>query len=182
MVFQGDLTELQFADLIQILTSSGKSGMFRLRFSDKPDAKIYLKDGDITHAVMGGKEGAEVIYKITGEKEGNFDFEGNIQTSERTIKKDNMNLLMEAARRQDQWEVLREKIPSDDLVPDFKVDSESREELSLNTYEWSILSKISGKRTIEEISEETGRELLEVCRIIYGLITNGLIELKEKVN
>ena len=67
----------------------------------------------------------------------------------RTITKSNTNLLMEAARRLDEWRVLSKKIPSIDMVPEFVVQENRDGQINLNTSEWLILSKIDGQRSVK---------------------------------
>ena len=51
------------------------------------------------------------------ELRGEFRFEAGVAAPRQAIQKSNTNLLMEAARRLDEWRVLSKKIPSVDLVP-----------------------------------------------------------------
>jgi hypothetical protein len=85
---------------------------------------------------------------------------------------------MEAARRLDEWRVLSKRIPSTDMIPEFVV-LESREgQINLNTSEWLILSKIDGERSVKVIASSSGLSVFDVSKILYGLITTGLIRLK----
>src|SRR5207247_643253 len=47
--------------------------------------------------------------------------------------------------------------------------------------EWKILFLINGKRTLEEICQESTEEPLEVYRVIYGLYVNQFLEPCEEV-
>ena len=51
--------------------------------------------------------------------EGDFTFKPGEETDNVTIHLSNANLMMEAARRLDEWRVLSRKIPSLDLIPFF---------------------------------------------------------------
>ena len=54
-------------------------------------------------------------------RSGEFRFEAAVAAPRQTIQKSNTNLLMEAARRLDEWRVLSKKIPSVELVPEFVI-------------------------------------------------------------
>ncbi len=87
---------------------------------------------------------------------------------------------MEAARRLDEWRVLSRKIPHLDMVPEFVVDqNQDRGQIQLNTSEWLILSKINGKHDIRMIAKSCNLPVFDVCKVLYGLVTQGLVALKE---
>jgi hypothetical protein len=84
------------------------------------------------------------------------------------------NLLMEAARRLEEWGVIEARLGSVDTVVDFDPDG-SASELSLTPDEWSMLTRIDGASSIAEIAEEAGYGQFEAARIIYGLLTAGVV-------
>lgn len=177
MAFQGSLKELPLPDIIQLVSVSGKTGMFLLEDGGS-SGEIYLRDGQIVHACVGDLVGEEAIYELAIWKEGDFVFTPGKDTEETTIQKSNTNLLMEAARRIDEWQVLSKKISSTRLVPVF-TDEATTTSVSLTPEEWSLICKIDERRTIEEIAIALGRSPFDVCKAIYGLITSGLVTLKE---
>jgi hypothetical protein len=85
---------------------------------------------------------------------------------------------MEAARRIDEWQVLSKRIPSTRLVPVFTQKS-SNTSVSFTPQEWALICKIDERRSIEEIAVGLGHSPFETCKTLYGLITSGLVELKE---
>src|SRR5690348_10848633 len=148
MAFQGSLAELHLPDIIQLISVSGKSGVFHL--TDGPHkGEIYLHEGRIIHAQLDDTAGEEAVYALAIWSQGDFKFDHGVATEQRTISKSNTNLLMEAARRLDEWRVLSKKIPSTDMVPEFVVQEHREGQINLNTSEWLILSKIDGHRSIK---------------------------------
>ncbi len=178
MAFQGSLTELHLPDIIQLISVSGKTGVFHL--TDGPlRGQIFLNDGKIVHAQLEDAVGEEAVYTLAIWSQGDFKFEPGIATELRTISKSNTNLLMEAARRLDEWRVLSKKIPSVDMVPEFVVQESREGQINLNTSEWMILSKIDGQRSIKTIAASGRLSVFDVAKILYGLIATGLIRLRE---
>src|SRR5438128_4339406 len=178
MAFQGSLTELHLPDIIQLISVSGKTGVFHL--SDGPlKGQIYLHDGKIVHAQLEDAVGEEAVYTLAIWSQGEFKFEPGAATELRTITKSNTNLLMEAARRLDEWRVLSKKIPSVDMIPEFVVQENREGQINLNTSEWMILSKIDGHRSIKTIAGTGRLSVFDVSKILYGLIATGLIRLRE---
>jgi len=179
MTFQGSLKELHLPDVIQLVSVSGKSGVFVLSYEGE-DGLIYLENGRIVHAVLGEIQGEEAVYTLATWGDGSFRFYPEEESPAHTITKSNTNLLMEAARRLDEWRVLSKRIPSLDSVPKFKVPEGKQGQINLNTQEWRILSKIDGEKSIQDIAREIQFSTFEVAKLLYGLVTMGLITLEEK--
>ena len=180
MAFQGSLAELHLPDIIQLVSVSGKTGVFHLQ-DGALRGQIFLNDGKIIHAQMDDTVGEEAVYALAIWRQGEFRFEPGVDTEARTITKSNTNLLMEAARRLDEWRVLSKKIPSTDLVPEFVVQENREGQINLNTSEWLILSKIDGNRSVKAIAVASGLSVFDAAKMLYGLIATGLIRLKEPV-
>lgn len=179
MAFQGALKELPLPDIIQLVSVSGKTGMFVLE-SGSSSGRIYLRDGQIVHARTGDLTGEEAVYELAIWQDGEFVFTAGEEAPEQTIQKSNTNLLMEAARRIDEWQVLSKKIPSTRLVPVF-TDQATTTSVSLTPQEWSLTCKIDERRSIEEIALALGSSPFEVCKLVYGLLTSGLVTLRESL-
>jgi len=178
MAFQGSLAELHLPDIIQLISVSGKSGVFHL--VDGPhQGQIYLHEGKIVHAQLGDTAGEEAVYALAIWSQGDFKFDHGVTTDQKTISKSNTNLLMEAARRLDEWRVLSKKIPSTDHVPEFVVQEHREGQINLNTSEWLILSKIDGHRSIKQMAAASGLSVFDVAKILYGLVATGLIRLRD---
>jgi hypothetical protein len=179
MSLQGSLKHLQLADVIQLISVSGKTGMFHLK-KDEHVGQIYLKDGNIIHAELDEIKGEEAVYELAIWNDGEFNFEPDVEPKVKTVSKSNTNLLMEAARRLDEWRVLSRKIPNMEMIPEFIVDQGSdRGQINLNTHEWLILSKINGKSDIRSIAQASNLPVFDICKVLYGLVTHGLVALKE---
>ena len=180
MAFQGSLAELHLPDIIQLVSVSGKTGVFHLQ-DGHLRGQIFLIDGKIVHAQIDDTVGEEAVYSLAIWRQGEFRFEAGVDTESRTITKSNTNLLMEAARRLDEWRVLSKKIPSTDLVPEFVVQENREGQINLNTSEWLILSKIDGNRSVKAIAAASSLSVFDAAKMLYGLIATGLIRLKEPV-
>ena len=178
MSFQGSLKELHLPDVIQLVSVSGKSGSFRLEQKER-EGFIYLENGRMVHATLGKLSGEEAIYALATWNEGIFRFIPGDAAPEKTITKSNTNVLMEAARRIDEWRVLSKRVPSLDRIPRFQVPEGKQGQINLNTQEWLILSKINGKASIDAIADGLGLSTFDVAKLLYGLVTMGLIVLDE---
>jgi hypothetical protein len=179
MAFQGSLAELHLPDIIQLVSVSGKTGVFHL-VDGNLKGQIYLHEGRIVHATLDDVSGEEAVYALAIWNQGDFKFEPAPPSEVRTISKSNTNLLMEAARRLDEWRVLSKKIPSVEMIPEFVVQENREGQINLNTSEWLILSKIDGHRSVKAIGQASGLSVFDASKILYGLIATGLIRLRDR--
>jgi hypothetical protein len=178
MSFQGSITELPVPDIIQLVSVSGKTGMFTLvRGAER--GYIYLKNGQMVHARFGDLSGEEAIYALAIWSSGDFQFTPSEEPDTVTIEKSNTSLLMEAARRLDEWKVLSRKIPGVDYVP-VLVLRDTAEPVTLSPLEWNVVTRIDGKKTIEELARGVQLSSFETSKVLYGLITSGLVEMRSR--
>jgi hypothetical protein len=179
MAFQGSLKELPLPDIIQLVSVSGKTGKFTLsRDSDR--GFIFLKNGQMVHALVNDLIGEEAIYALAIWNQGDFQFNPGEEPDRQTITKSNTNLLMEAARRLDEWRVLSKKIPSVDYVPELMMRENRHEQITLNPQEWMLITRIDGQRSIAGIGRTLNMSSFDVAKILYGMITGELVQLKKK--
>ena len=179
MAFQGSLKELPLPDIIQLVSVSGKTGKFTLT-RDADRGFIYLKNGQMVHALVGELIGEEAIYSLAIWNQGEFQFNPNEEPDRQTITKSNTNLLMEAARRLDEWRVLSKKIPSVDHIPELLARENRHEQVTVNPQEWMLITRIDGHRSIADIGKTLNMSSFDVAKILYGMITGELVQLKKK--
>jgi len=181
MAFQGSLKELPLPDIIQLVSVSGKTGKFTLtREADR--GYIFLKSGQMVHASVGELIGEEAIYSLAIWNSGDFQFTAGEGADRQTITKSNTNLLMEAARRLDEWRVLSKKIPSVEYVPELLGRENRHEQVTLNPHEWMLITKIDGHRSITDVARALNMSSFDASKILYGLITGELVQLKKKMS
>ena len=180
MAFQGSLKELPLPDIIQLVSVSGKTGKFTLS-RDADRGYIYLKAGQMVHATAGNLIGEEAIYALAIWNQGEFQFTPGEEADRQTITKSNTNLLMEAARRLDEWRVLSKKIASVEQIPELHARTNRLEQVTLNPHEWLIVTQIDGKRSIADIGKTLNMAAFDVAKILYGMVTSELVTLKKKI-
>ncbi|HET7233506.1 MAG TPA: DUF4388 domain-containing protein [Longimicrobium sp.] len=124
----------------------------------------------------------EAVYALIQWKDGYFRFEEGppVQNGGVGVRVPTESLLMEAARRVDEWSTLENKIPNMGVIPALVSDSPDAPTLDLHPSEWEVLAEIDGKRTLKEIATQLGRAEFEVAKIVYGLVTTGIVEILEE--
>lgn len=177
MPLQGSLAELSLPDVIQLVSVSGKTGAFHLN-RDGEEGQIFLKDGQIIDAVVGNLQGEHAVYEMAIWASGEFVFTPGETSSEITVHRSNANLMMEAARRLDEWRVLSRRIPSLDLIPFFSA-REGQDQVTLSPQEWILVTHVDGERSIEEIADILRWAAFDVSKLLFGMITSGLVALRK---
>jgi hypothetical protein len=179
LAFQGSLKELPLPDIVQLVSVSGKTGKFSLT-REGTEGVIYLKNGQIVHAEVGEAVGEEAIFSLAIWNSGDFMFSPGDEAPRQTVTKSNTNLLMEAARRIDEWRVLSKKIPSIEMVPQLQPRQSRHEQITLNPQEWTLITRIDGRQSISDISKGMNLSSFDVAKVLYGLVTAELVALRRK--
>jgi tetratricopeptide (TPR) repeat protein len=124
----------------------------------------------------------EAVYALIQWKDGYFRFEeaAAAQNGGVGVRVPTESLLMEAARRVDEWSTLEPRIPHMGVIPALVQDSAEAPTLDLHPSEWEVLAEIDGARTLKEIAAGLGRSEFTVAKIVYGLLTTGVVEILEE--
>lgn len=176
MVFRGSLAELPLTDILQLVAVSSKTGVLTLHNADAR-GEIHIDKGQIVHATTGVLAGEQAFFELARWLAGEFDFTQDAPVALRTIETANTNLLLEAARQIDEWKLLAKKIGSTRMVPLFT--PPAARSVSLAPQEWAIVSRVDERRNIEEIAAAQGQSAFDVCKVIHGLLTSGVLTLRE---
>jgi hypothetical protein len=86
-------------------------------------------------------------------------------------------VLQEMTKRLDEWQRIRERIPSLDVV--FVIapgPGEKSADIHLAPAEWSVLSELHGGRTVRELMAATGASDFEMTRTLYSMQMAGLVD------
>ena len=124
-----------------------------------------------------------VVFELMSWREGFFSFEERAAAEigrmrEARIRISTESLLMEGARRIDEWSRIADKVPSLAVVPVLAPVHEEvpASQLDLLPSEWEVLSMIDGTRDLRAIAASLGRGEFEVAKVVYGLVTTGVVE------
>ena len=175
-LIQGSMREAPLPDIIQLVSQGGKSGCFHI-VEDPKRAKIFLKDGRISHAITNEAEGLEAVYEVALWLDGHYHFEEGEQTAPVTITKSNATVLMEMHRRMDEWRVINQKISSLDLYPNSTL-LPGETPHGVNPREAKLLGLVTGFFTVAELAEVLHKPVLTIAKDLYGLVMAGHVVLK----
>ncbi|HEU4569683.1 MAG TPA: DUF4388 domain-containing protein [Gemmatimonadales bacterium] len=117
----------------------------------------------------------EAVYFLFTWSSGTFNFEAGVRPERQDflVKINPESLLLEGARRVDEWSLIEKKIPSFDLI--FTVDTAHLQAagVQLAPEQERLVPLLDGKRDIHALVEDSGLVEFEVGKALYGLITAG---------
>src|SRR5829696_537966 len=124
-----------------------------------------------------------VVFELLSWQEGFFSFEerdvADVPLDAR-IRISTESLLMEGARRIDEWSRIADKVPHLSVVPMLApVEDDRASVLDLLPHEWEVLMMIDAARDLRGIAAALGRSEFEIAKIAYGLVSTGVVELNQ---
>ena len=178
MAIKGSLKEASLPDVLQLLSMGKKTGCLGLSFHES-FGSIYFDAGRICHARIVNRplDTENAVYTLFTWTSGTFNFEQNVQPEEgaELVSVDPQSLLLEGARRVDEWSMIEKKIPSFDVV--YSID---RPRLMMNKDDLTpqqnlLLSIIDGHRDINALIRDSGLGEFEVGKALYGLLNTSFL-------
>jgi len=144
--------------------------------------EILIEIGAITRETLEKelKEQIEqTIFTMLTWESGYFNFEADLLPSkeEYTVQLSAQELLLEGARRIDEWRQIENKIPPFETVLVRKGDIG---DVPFTIEEEKIIDLIDGSRSIDDVLKLSEFDFFETCRTIYGLLSAGFLEKPEK--
>jgi len=138
----------------------------------------YVTQRDILSSIR--KHILDIVYPLFTWEEGLFRFEPNqLPGAEKIITPIELeNVILEGSRRLREWEMLQDEIPDLDVSLKFaKRPDTNLRKISLSPEEWRVISYIDPRNSLRQIAKQTRLSDFEMRKIIYGLLSAGLVEL-----
>lgn len=121
----------------------------------------------------------EAVYHLFTWSQGTFHFKPDELPDERSVFLVSLNadaLLMEGARRVDEWTLIERKIPSMDMVFKLVRDPRGEDGVELSKNQLKLLPLLDGTRTVHELVQESGLVEFETGKALYELIQAGFVQ------
>ncbi|HEX6315112.1 MAG TPA: DUF4388 domain-containing protein [Gemmatimonadaceae bacterium] len=120
-----------------------------------------------------------VVFELLSWSEGYFSFEEGEAADGGAQEGDGLTaeaLLMEAARRIDEWARMADRVPDADVIPALCESSDGYTSLlDLRPHEWQVLAAIDGSASVRAIAASVGLSDFDAARIVYGLLSTGVV-------
>ncbi|MFI5230900.1 MAG: DUF4388 domain-containing protein [Gemmatimonadales bacterium] len=120
-----------------------------------------------------------VIFELLSWREGFFRFEEGAMDGDPMVQIGTEALLMEGARRIDEWSRISDRVPSLLAIPRLASlkDDQHAPMLDLLPSEWEVLTMIDGSLDLRAIASQLARTEFDTAKVVYGLVSTGVVEL-----
>lgn len=174
LVRDGLLTQEQLTSALQLQNEEPDKRLGEVLISrgflSQKDLQLYIR-----------MQIEEAIYHLFTWARGNFFFEADeLPDADIVVSISPDSLLLEAARRVDEWSQIEKKIPSLDLIFEIEIDRLLGSEVELNAEQETIARMFDGTRSVTEVADTIGIDEFDVGRTLYGFIQAGYARRVEK--
>ena len=178
MAIKGSLKEASLPDVLQLLSMGKKTGCLGLSFHDS-FGSIYFDNGRICHAAIVNRplDTENSVYTLFTWTSGTFNFEQGVEPEDgaERVSVDPQSLLLEGARRVDEWSLIEKKIPSFDVVYSLDRPRLMMNRDPLSPEQEALLPLIDGHRDINGLIRDSGLGEFEVGKALYGLLNANFL-------
>lgn len=127
----------------------------------------------------------EVAFELLSWQEGFFSFSEGPLTgvpADAMVKIRTETVLMEGARRIDEWSRIEGHIPHLGMVPTLAPAADGGSDMALLDLlpgEWEVLAQVDGDRDVRGIARALARSEFEVARVLFGLVSTAVVVLHD---
>lgn len=148
---------------------------------DRDLAVALLAQGLVAHEVLMVQYRAQVeeaAYHLFAWNAGTFTFEPESHPldAEPLLSVSADTLLLEGARRVDEWTQIAKKIPTLDLIFELDTKRLAESDVSLSAIQQQLVAMLDGVTDVLALVERTGIDEFEVGKALFGLITAGFAQ------
>jgi len=174
LVAAGRITplDLEYARRLQTRAPTGTSLL-----------QVLLQAGAITQRELERQVRRQleaVVFELMAWREGFFSFEDRAVDDvslETRVRLSTESLLMESARRIDEWARIADRVPTLGAVP-MLVDINPGMRLDLTPQEWEVLALVNDARDVHGIADSLSRPPFEIAKAISRLCEIGLVQVR----
>ena len=119
----------------------------------------------------------EAVYLLFTWSQGTFTFEPDVvpDPQDITVSISPESLLLEGARRVDEWSLIEKKIPSLDIVFSLDRDHLAESNVEVTAEQEIVIPLVDGRRDVAAIVEDSGLDEFQVGKALFGLATAGFL-------
>lgn len=178
MAIRGNLNEASLPDVLQLLAMGNKTGALTITVPTSVGT-ISFDNGRICHASMDDRNlgTEESVFAMFKWNDGTFSFEPGVLplAGASLVSLDPQALLLEGARRVDEWSLIEKKLPSLDVV--FALDRQQllRNSIGLSEEQQKLLPLIDGHRDLHEIMRASRMGEFDTGKALFGLLSGAFL-------
>ncbi len=179
----GTIAEVPLPDLIQLFSTSKKTGTLALRKA-KVTAKIYMDKGKLVHSTISDSPGlspVKAIYRILSWEDGTFELLGpESHNYPDQINMPTEHILMEGLRQLDELRHAQEKLPPMDSTLIVCIPLEAKL-TDLEDQSLAIFQIVLEKPTVQQVLDKTVLSDSESATVLRALLKKKYIKIAGEV-
>lgn len=177
MALQGTIDSFPIVDVVQLLSSSAKTGRLEL-VGDRGRAALWIAGGDLVAGTAQGKhcgDPAESLWELLRYSDGTFEFvEGDLPTGPGFDPASVTQMIERATQMQAEWEQIERRVPSMSHRVEL-VATLPGAEVRLSAEDWAVVVAAGGGLSVASLIERVGLEEFEGCRRLAEMVDRGLL-------
>lgn len=206
----GRLRDLSLDEVLQLLSLGRKTGALRVEapvYGRRAriefvqglirDARVWTVDeaepiGDRSAAAQ--REVQHLVFEVLQWRDGQFRFEAaNTPDSATAVTGSTPAhatapalrlavdpILVEAARRAEQWARIADRVPHPGVIPAFvETGATSLPLLRLSSPQWEVLTRVDGQRDLHALAAALQRDVMDVANGVHELLAAGVLTLRD---
>ncbi len=168
----GHTSHLAMADLLQLLSLNGKTGVLRLERESQ--GRIYFRNGKIIDARLERARGLKALYRLLAWKESHFELEPLDDTGvQETIEEGTQTVLMEGFTQIDEAARLRASLPPDAEI--LRAPKGSKAPSDLSPEERQVFEALGEGCALPDLLDRVPATDLRVLEAVAALLKRDLI-------
>ncbi|MHC5038680.1 MAG: response regulator [Planctomycetota bacterium] len=175
----GQLNQFNLPDLLQNINMLSKSGALEIRRDEM--ARIFVQNGEVINAQVGGIQGKKAFYRMLGWKEGIFEFKEFIPNVPKVFSENTIKLILDGLKQEDEINRLRKQFPGDEdlILINFNDEFFS---YNFNNETRNFLNLIQENRNLGKILDHSPLEDLKVFKALALLQNCGVLRVQPAEN
>jgi hypothetical protein len=175
MAFTGSFEDFSFAEVLQMLNLGRKSGRLTVRRLGQEASVDFLK-GEVARARFGQVAGREVVYRLLGWQEGEFEFLRGEEEVAREIEESTESLILEGMKRIDEWQQVEEEMTDLNVVLRLNASVAGERFQELSEEAKVVLRLVDARRDVAGIIRESGLDPTQALLAVTELIASQVVE------
>ena len=177
---EGKLSQIPLTDLLQLFHMNRRTGTIELtrRETGRPEelGTILLREGNLVQATVGSVEGEKALFRLLAWREGSFAFTPNpVRMAERIVAPTRA-LLIEGMRQLDEWDRMRESLPSLDARVVLNVDTGTLPSV-VHPLTQEVLLLLEIYDLVQDVVDHCSHPDYQVLRTLHTLVDRKIVRL-----
>lgn len=177
---EGKLSQIPLTDLLQLFHMNRRTGTIELTRREMGRSEelgtILLREGNLVQATVGSVDGEKALFRLLAWGEGSFAFTPNPVRAAARILAPTRGLLIEGMRQLDEWNRMRESLPSLDARVALDVDTGKLPNV-VHPLTQEVLLLLEIYDLVRDVVDHCSHPDYQVLRTIHTLVERKIVRL-----